>query len=69
MLVEEKNSMDPVTRLLGLYVLCVCHQDSNGNLRAYLSLTLFLTRQLICTPNVIKGHLIGYFLLIFKVAK
>lgn len=69
MLVKEKNKQHESCCQAGrVCYVCVCHQHSNGNLRTSLSLTLFLTRQLICIPNVIKGHLIGDILLIFKVA-
>lgn len=37
---KKKPSMYPVTRRVGLYVWCVCHQDSNGNHRTFLSLLL-----------------------------
>lgn len=65
---EKRSSMDTVIRRVRLYVLCVCLQDSNGNLSTSISLPIFLTHQLICMPNVITGHLIGNIVLIFKVA-
>jgi len=62
MLVKEK-SMAPVSRRVELFVLCVCHRGYNGNPTTAIS----LHSQSLCMPNVIKGHLIGNILLIFKI--
>lgn len=61
--------MDPVSECVGLDLLCVYNHDSNYIHHAVFLYFLLPHSQLICIPNLYKGHFTGNMLLIFKVAK